>query len=102
KDQSTCHVHPAELPRIAVNEKGQVREAVVFLNIREGKPLPQDEKPARIDQKGCQFLPHVQVLHVGQPVQIINSDEVLHNIQASQSLRTVFNHVQPRKDMKQE
>lgn len=102
KDQSTCHVHPAERPRIAVNDEGQVKEAVVFLNLREGKPLPEKEKTARVDQKGCEFVPHVQVLHVGQPLEITNSDEVLHNIQASQSLRTVFNHIQPRKDMKQE
>lgn len=102
KDQETCHVHPAQRERVVINDKGQVHQAVVFLNIREGKAVPKREKKPTIDQKGCAFEPHVQVIQTGEPFEIVNSDPVLHNIQASQSLRTVFNHVQARKGLLQE
>lgn len=33
-----------------------------------------------LDQQGCVFTPHVQVVQVGQPVLIKNSDPVAHNV----------------------
>jgi plastocyanin len=102
KDQETCKTHPVERPLIEVNDKHQVRNAVVFLNIKAGKAPERKDDKSTIDQKGCEFTPHVQVVQLNQPVEIVNSDPVAHNIQATQSLRTLFNHLQPQQGMKQE
>ncbi len=102
KDLPTCGNHPTERPRIIVNEDKQVKDAIVFLNIKQGKPAPKQEEKPVLDQKGCDFDPHVAVITISQPFEILNSDPVAHNVQATQNLRTVFNHLQPQKGMKQE
>lgn len=101
KDQEICKLHAPERPRISVNEKKQVENVVVFLNIKEGKASKAAESKIKVDQKSCDFSPHVQVVEVGQPVEIVNSDATLHNIQATQKMRTLFNHVQSNKGMLQ-
>jgi len=39
--------------------------------------------PARIDQRGCQFSPHVIAVMKGQPVEVRNSDDLCHNVRTS-------------------
>ena len=41
--------------------------------------LVSPEKPT-IDQKGCQYLPHVMVVNPNQRFKVINSDPILHNV----------------------
>ena len=58
--------------------------------------------PPLIDQRQCTFVPHVQAVRVGEPVEIVNSDDVAHNINVTQRIYTLFNILQPLKDMKAE
>lgn len=101
KDHEVCEHHPKEVPLVRRNDKEQVAEAVVFLsNIRSGKKFPKDESKLLIDQKHCEFHPHVQLMFRKQDFTILNSDPVLHNIQANLNFRTVFNHVTPKEGVK--
>jgi plastocyanin len=102
KDHETCSKHDPTRPRIIVDDKGHVANAVVFLNVEEGKAPPEDEKTPVVDQKSCEFHPHVQVIRTGQTLEIVNNDPVLHNIEAKQNLKTLFNHSQPKQGMTQE
>ena len=78
-DQDCCAkrlIHPETL---LVSDKGRVRNAVVWLEGVQGdKPWPT-AAPA-LDQVGCIFTPHVTVVGVGQTVQFLNSDPIIHNI----------------------
>jgi plastocyanin len=41
-------------------------------------PAPSD--PVVIDQHGCKFVPHASIIRVGQPLKMLNSDPVAHNV----------------------
>lgn len=101
KDHETCEKGPSTRARIRTNDKQNVAEAVVYLfDIREGRDFAKREKPPQIDQRNCNFEPHVMAVKAGEDVEIINSDSVAHNINASQRIYTLFNILQPQKDMK--
>ena len=49
---------------------------------------------ALVDQSGCMYRPRVQVVMAGQPVQIQNSDQTLHNVHTYRGPSTMFNQAQ--------
>jgi uncharacterized membrane protein/plastocyanin len=78
---------------------GKVRN--VFVWIREGLegwelPEPPTE-PAVVDQVGCLYRPRVLGVQVGQPVDILNSDPLLHNVHAVTEANEGFNLAMPSK-----
>lgn len=101
KDKEHCGKRSTSEPRIAVNADGRVKEAVVFIgDIRSGKEFEPRKSPAQINQHICTFEPHIQVVRPKEPVEVVNSDPVAHNINATQGVYTVFNVLQPSKDMR--
>ena len=56
------------------------------------------KEPAVLDQKGCQYHPHVIAVMVGQPLLVKNSDAFLHNVHALSIDNAPFNFGQPTKD----
>jgi plastocyanin len=68
-------------PRLILGPGNGVRYTVVSLvDVTQGKPMLAGSKKSRLDQKGCEFLPHVQVVPVGGNLDIVSSDDVLHNV----------------------
>ncbi len=53
-----------------------VAHCVVYLKGATGGPTLG---PATIDQKGCQFVPHVALVSKGQKVKVLNPDKIDHN-----------------------
>jgi plastocyanin len=49
----------------------------------------------RYDQKGCEYIPHVAVLQVGQPLEIYNDDQTSHNIHPLAKVNSEWNKSQP-------
>jgi plastocyanin len=78
--------------------------ANVFVYVSSGLPAgatyPAPATPVVLDQDGCRYHPHVFGVMVGQPVEIRNSDPVLHNIKAVAKKNRPFNVSQPTSGMK--
>src|SRR5687767_6414514 len=60
-----------------------------------GKTWPAPKTPVTLDQKGCQYVPHVTGIMVGQPYRILNSDGILHIIHTLPKINPQFNRGQP-------
>jgi plastocyanin len=78
--------------------------ANVFVYVKAGVPagqtFPASTTPVVLDQNGCRYHPHVLGIMVGQPLEIVNSDPVLHNIKAIAKANRPFNVSQPGAGMK--
>jgi len=69
----------------------------VFVRLKGNFPqTPVPAQPVVIDQKGCVYGPRVVGARVGQTVQIKNSDNFLHNLDALSAKNQGFNFAQPR------
>ena len=75
----------------------------VFVYVKDGLGNLKFPVPATalvLDQKGCQYRPHVFGVQVGQPIEILNSDNTLHNIHAWPQANSEFNKGQALQGMK--
>jgi len=72
--------------------------ANIFVTITSGLPdreWPTPKTPVILDQKGCQYIPHVTGIMVNQPMRILNSDGILHNVHALSKVNKSFNIAMP-------
>jgi plastocyanin len=76
--------------------------ANVYVRVSGGLPAgpyPQASEPTVIDQNGCLYQPRVVGVMTGQPLEIRNSDPLLHNIKAVPTENRPFNISQPQAGM---
>jgi plastocyanin len=97
KDQAVCGHDAHEPVALLTDEKGGVRNAVVLLRPENGAaPAPPVGAPALIQQNGCEYSPHVQIVPVGTKLKIVNEDDLMHNIHGyDERGETLFNLAQP-------
>ncbi len=60
-----------------------------------GKTFPAPKEALVMDQQGCQYVPHVMGIMVGQPFTVLNNDGVLHNVHALPNVNRPFNMAMP-------
>ena len=100
----TCmlaHSAPVSNDSVIVNSNGTLKN--VFVYIKDGLAGKTFEAPKTaviFDQKGCQYTPKVFGIQTGQPLEILNSDNTLHNVHALSSNSPQFNLGMPIQGMK--
>ena len=98
---ASLHSEPVFTETVMANSNGTLKN--VFVYVKEGlagKSFPAPSTPVMIDQKGCQYHPHVFGIQVGQPLEILNSDATLHNIHSLATQSKQFNLGMPIQGMK--
>jgi hypothetical protein len=87
----------AQDEEVVTGPAGELANVIVYVE-NAPKTAPPGT-PALLDQKGCKYIPHVQVVEVGQPLQIRNDDATLHNVHAMPEINSQFNEGQPIQGM---
>jgi Polysaccharide lyase family 4, domain II len=84
---------------LMIGPKGSVGNAFVYIKAGlEGRNFESSTTPVTIDQRGCWFRPHVVGIQTNQPLQVINSDPVTHNIHPMATVNREWNHSQGPED----
>ncbi len=98
---ASLHTAPAYEETVIVNDNKTLKNVFVYVKEGiEGKTFPTPTTPVTIDQKGCQYAPHVFGIQVGQTLEIVNSDSTLHNIHSLAEKNKQFNFGMPLQGMK--
>jgi copper chaperone CopZ len=93
KDTAKCGDQKLSEELIVAADRG-IQNAVVFLKGVHAAPTIPEQNPV-IDQKGCQFVPHVVVVPAGGSLDILNSDGILHNFHTHSTRNPPVNKAQP-------
>jgi plastocyanin len=87
---------PAMTEDVIAGENGTLQNVIVYLQGDFGQyAFVMPTTSATIDQKGCQYHPHILALTANQPLQVINSDPVTHNIHPVPKDNREWNQSQP-------
>ena len=99
KECAAHHPDGAFADALVVNENKTLRNVVVSVTagLPEGGNYPAPP-PAKLDQKGCQYHPHVLAMMAGQQLVVANSDPFLHNVHSLAAQNPAFNFGQPSVD----
>ncbi len=92
---ATQHATPVTAETVVTGANKSLQNVVVYISAGakdEGQVPPQ---AVTFEQKGCQYIPHVVVLHTGQELKIVNSDQTSHNIHPLAKANREWNKSQP-------
>jgi hypothetical protein len=89
-------------PISVVGPKGGLANVFVYVKsgLPDGATYTAPTAPVVIDQDGCLYQPRVLGVMANQPLEIHNSDPLLHNIKAKPTANRPFNISQPAAGMK--
>ncbi|HUP20991.1 MAG TPA: carboxypeptidase regulatory-like domain-containing protein [Gemmatimonadota bacterium] len=97
-EEPACAEKYSEPPTREAVVANDGRLANVYVYVKEGLPdreWPTASESVTLDQDGCHYIPHVTAIQVGQPLDIVNSDGILHNINTQPTVNRGFNISQP-------
>jgi plastocyanin len=94
KDTEVCGKTPKTDQSLVVNNGNLVNAVVTITDIKKGKKI--ETKKITLDQKGCEYHPHVLAFPAGSALEIQNPDGILHNIHSYSKINSPFNMAQPK------
>ncbi|GMU36785.1 MAG: hypothetical protein KJ057_04770 [Phycisphaerae bacterium] len=84
----------------AKEDQRWLQNVIIYVSSDVGPASAPPAEAKVLDQKGCLYIPHVVTLQVDQTLEVLNSDPILHNINAQPEKNPAFNYGQPQKGMK--
>ena len=98
KEPSCAAVHkdkPATTESVVAGANGGLENVVVYISQGLTGNEAVSTQPVEINQKGCQYLPHVVAVDAGQHMKIVNSDQTSHNVFSQSTKNPAWNKSQP-------
>jgi hypothetical protein len=93
------HKEPVYEQEVVVNPNKTLQWVLVYVKEGVSGTYPPPATPVTLDQRGCQYHPHIFGIQAGQSLRVLNSDGTLHNIHALPKKNAEFNIGQPFKGM---
>ncbi|MEE8586558.1 MAG: carboxypeptidase regulatory-like domain-containing protein [Acidobacteriota bacterium] len=96
KDCAAMHSEPVANESLVLGDGSTM--ANILVRVKGGLPSgswPTPSEAVVMDQKGCKYVPHVFAVMVNQPIKILNSDGILHNVHALPKINREFNTPMP-------
>jgi len=96
-DPSCAKSHPggAMADDVVADAGGGLENVIVFVSQGlEGRNFDPPAQPAVITQKGCMYSPHVVAIQANQKLEVVNSDNTVHNIHPMPSNNREWNKAQ--------
>lgn len=88
------HANPVMTENVVTGSGNALQNAVVYISAGDQGSTP-GAQTVKVDQRGCQYLPHITVLQTNQPMEITNSDQTAHNIHLLPRINREWNKSQP-------
>ncbi len=85
-DPTCAQTHVGEPPTkesVVVGPDRELANVVVYISQGLSGTEPSSTQAVTLEQKGCQYVPHVIAVNPGQHFSIVNDDKTLHNIHPS-------------------
>lgn len=98
--EPTCaaqHATPITTETVVAGPNGGVANVVVYISegLSAAAASEVASQPLAIEQKGCQYLPHVLAIDVNQHMKVVNDDQTSHNIHPLPKNNHEWNKSQP-------
>jgi plastocyanin len=91
-----AHSSPATTEDVLTDANGGLENVVVYISEGLGPAtFPIPDQPSVMEQKGCQYKPHVLAMRAGQKLNVVNSDATTHNIHPMPNNNREWNISQP-------
>ncbi|HKS75313.1 MAG TPA: carboxypeptidase regulatory-like domain-containing protein [Terriglobales bacterium] len=97
-DPSCSKFHPGGMAAddLIADANGGLENVIVFVSQGlEGRTFQPPPQPVVIEQKGCMYVPHVVAMQANQKLEVINSDQTVHNIHPTPANNREWNKAQP-------
>ncbi len=86
---------PVMTENVVTGPGNTLRWVMVYVSAGDPGTAAPPTEAIRLDQKGCQYIPHVLALQVNQPLDIYNNDQTSHNIHPLAKVNPEWNKSQP-------
>ena len=95
-----AHSSPVTSQEVVVNGNKTLKNVFVYIKSGLTQKYNAPSSAVTLDQKGCEYSPHIFGIQVGQELIVQNSDKTLHNVHALGKKNAQFNTAQPLQGMK--
>jgi plastocyanin len=91
-----AHSTPPTTEDVVIGTDSGLANVVIYVADGLGdRTFEPPQQPAVIEQKGCQYKPHVLALQANQKLDVVNDDQTTHNIHPMPNNNREWNKTQP-------
>jgi hypothetical protein len=89
------HATPITTETVVAGANNSLANVVVYISAGASDEGQVPAQAVTFEQKGCQYVPHVLVMHTNQELKVVNSDQTSHNIHPLAKVNREWNKSQP-------